>query len=159
MEIILVIVAIVLLLGGIAGSFLPVLPGPPLAWVSLLILHFTAYGNFTSQFLTLSFLVMVGIVLLDFFIPMIGTKKFGGSKSGQRGALAGMILGLFGGPLGIIIGPFLGALVGELFFDPRDSSRAMKAAFGSFIGFLIGSGLKLGLCLVFAWYFFSELIG
>jgi uncharacterized protein YqgC (DUF456 family) len=95
---------------------------------------------------------------LDYFIPIIGAKKFGGTKSGIIGATVGLIAGLiFLGPLGIFLGTFLGALVGELIHDPDDKRTAVKAATGTLIGFLTGVFLKFSITVLFGYYFFKIL--
>jgi uncharacterized protein YqgC (DUF456 family) len=90
-------------------------------------------------------------------VPVWGTKKFGGSKYGTRGAAIGIIVGIFLGPVGIIIGPLLGAFVGEMIFRD-DFNYALKAGFGSLIGFLAGVGLKLAASLIMTFYFVRALI-
>lgn len=114
MEAILYILAFIAVLLGLLGSFLPILPGPPLAWLGLLCLYFIPESGITSRELTLHGAVMAGITVLDYYIPIWGTKQFGGSQAGVRGATIGLVLGLFFAPLGLILGPFIGALLGEL---------------------------------------------
>ena len=87
------------------------------------------------------------VTILDYIVPVWGTKKFGGSKYGTRGATVGLIIGLFLGPVGIIIGPLIGAFVGEMIFKD-DMNYAVKAGFGSLLGFLTGIGLKLAASLL-----------
>lgn len=101
--------------------------------------------------------VMVVITALDYFIPMWGTKRFGGTKAGVTGSTIGLIVGLFLGPIGIVVGPFLGALAGELITAPDEFKRALRSATGSFVGFLLGTGLKLIYGGLAAFYFFREL--
>ena len=158
MDIALYIFSGLLILVGILGSILPVLPGSPLCWLGLLLIHFTEKVQFTTTFLVVSALCAVIVILLDYFIPIWGTKKFGGSKAGVTGATLGLILGLFFGPVGIIFGPFIGAFLGEMFNDSKEVKKALKSATGSFLGFIFGTGLKLiygGFC---AWYFVSEVL-
>ena len=141
---------------GIIGSFLPVLPGPITGWVGLLILHLTNSVPQNWTFLTITLVIAILVWLMDYFIPAMGTKKFGGSKYGIWGTTIGLIIGLiFMGPLGIIIGPFAGAFIGELMYDSKDSNRAMKAAFGSFIGFLFSTGLKFLVSLIYLGLYLS----
>ena len=97
------------------------------------------------------------MTIVDYVVPIWGTRKFGGSKYGTRGATVGLIIGLFLGPAGIIIGPFVGAIIGELIFRD-DMKYAIKAGFGSLLGFLTGVGLKLAASLVMTFYFVKELI-
>lgn len=141
---------------GIAGSILPGLPGTVLVWLSLLLLHFSGYGNFSTAFLVITGLIMLATIALDYIVPALGAKRFGGTKKGEWGATIGIFAGMFMGPWGIIIGPFLGAFVGELIHDSRDTGRALKAAWGSFVGFLFSTGIKLIVSLIFAWFFIKK---
>lgn len=154
MDLFLLFLGFLFVLLGIIGSFLPVLPGPITGWVGLLLLHLTTIVPKDWTFLGISLAISIFVWGIDYVIPAWGTKKFGGSKYGVRGSLIGLLVGLlFLGPLGIILGPFLGALLGELHFDSSNFKRALKAAFGSFIGFLLSTGLKLGVSIVFVWLF------
>lgn len=157
MDILLLVLGIILLLVGIAGSILPILPGPAAAWFSLLLIHWTDYAEFESRFLIITSVLTLAAIGLDYVIPAWGTRRFGGSKMGERGALIGVFAGILIGPWGIIIGPFIGAFIGEILHNRNNVDGAMRAAVGSFIGFLTGTGIKLILCLVFAWYFFRAL--
>ena len=154
---ILLTLAVVLLLLGIIGCLVPVLPGPPLSYLGLILLHFTKFANFSSTLLITLAVVTIVVTLLDYIVPVWGTKKFGGSKYGTRGATVGLVIGLFLGPLGIIVGPFIGAFVGELIFKD-DIRYALRAGFGSLLGFLTGIGLKLAASFVMTFYFVKEWI-
>lgn len=155
MDIVLLTVAIVCLLIGLAGAVLP-LPGPPLSFAGIVALHFTRFAQFSENLLwTLGLLTLV-VTVLDYYVPVWGTKKFGGSRYGSWGSMLGMLIGLFFGPFGIFIGAFVGALVGEL-LTGSTSEQATKAAIGSFIGFLVGIVMKVALCLVMIWYAGKEL--
>ncbi len=164
MDLFLVILAAFFMLLGIIGSFLPVLPGPLTSWFGLLILHLTDAVPMNWTFLIITLFFALAIWLLDYIIPAIGTKKFGGSKAGMIGATLGLIIGLiFLGPFGIIVGPFAGAYIGEL-LNKSDSKTALKAAFGSFLGFLTSTFIKfivaiiyLGLFIGKVWDYSSEL--
>lgn len=180
MDILLIVLGAICLLLGLIGCVAPVLPGVPLSYVGLLLLHFTDRVQFSWQFLTIWAVIVVVIQLLDYFIPAWGTKKFGGSKYGVWGSTIGLVVGLFMGPWGIIIGPFLGAVVGELIYFNRhpqttlneneqslnnveqkknsNLNRALRAGLGSFIGLLTGTILKLIYCGMMVFYFVKELI-
>lgn len=160
-------IGIVLLVLGLLGSFLPVLPGPPLSFIALVLLQFTEEPPFTRNFLIIMGLIMVAIVVLDYVVPVYGTKKFGGSKQGVRGSTIGLIVGIFVLPafgivlgpfglLGIILGPFIGAYIGEK-MTGKDSNTALRAAFGSFMGFIAGTFMKLAYGVVAAVYFIIKL--
>lgn len=146
------ILGIVLMLGGLAGCLLPLLPGPPLCFAALLLLQLRTDPPFTVKFLLIWAAIATVVTILDYIIPLYGTKKFGGSKYGVWGCTLGLLVGLWFGPLGIIVGPFVGAFIGELMAN-NNSDKALRSAFGSFIGFLAGTLLKLVVCLVMTYYF------
>ena len=143
MDIFLLILGFVLTILGIIGSFLPVLPGPLSGWAGLLILHLT--DAIPMNFLLLGITLIVAIIIwtLDYIIPIVGTKKFGGSKKGIYGTLIGIVIGLFSPiPFGILFGAFFGALIGELIHDNNNLYRAFKASFGAIIGLLASVTIK-----------------
>ncbi|WP_298996388.1 DUF456 domain-containing protein [uncultured Tenacibaculum sp.] len=150
MDIFLVILGFVFACLGIVGSFLPVLPGPITSWVGLLLLHLTSVIPQNWTFLGITLAIAVFIFILDYFIPAMGTKRFGGSKYGVYGTTMGLIVGLFTPiPFGILIGAFVGALVGELIYDSKDTNRAIKASFGAFLGFLASATIKFSIATVY----------
>ncbi len=146
-----------LILVGIIGCILPVLPGPPISYAGLLLIHLSEKWQFSSRLLIILALLTIVVTVLDYVIPVWGTKRFGGSKAGIRGSTAGLILGLFFAPFGLIIGPFIGAVIGELIVR-NDMSTAIRSGIGSFVGFLMGTGMKLATSGVIAFYFFREII-
>lgn len=150
MDLVLLLIGFVLILLGILGSFLPVLPGSALSWVGLLSLYLTNAVVVNYWILGITFLIMVVVSILDYVIPAKGTKHFGGSSYGIWGTNIGLIVGIFVPiPFGFIIGPFVGAFIGELLYNSRDHQRALKAATGSFIGFLASSFMQFIVCLIF----------
>ena len=158
MDVILVIVAGILMIVGILGSFLPVLPGPPISWLGLLVLYLTEAIPMNWPFLTITFLIALAIFILDYIIPAAGTKKFGGSQSGMVGATIGLVVGLIAPiPGGIIIGPFVGALIAEL-INKAKPEVAIKAAFGSFLGFLASTSLKFLVCVIYAVFYVVRVV-
>ena len=147
----------ILIISGLLGCFLPILPGPPLSYFALILLQFTSKKPFTTNELAVLAMATIIVTALDYFVPIWGTKKFGGSKYGVWGSTIGLIAGMFlFPPFGIIIGPFIGALIGELVAG-KNSQFAFKSAFGSFIGFITGTFLKLITSFVITWYFFKAL--
>ena len=159
MDFALISIGILLILTGLIGSFVPIIPGPISAWFGLFVLHQTSNVDSNFLFLFITFSIAVGIFILDYLIPIIGTKKFGGTKYGVIGATIGLIFGMvFLGPVGIFIGTFLGSLIGELIYNPSDKQIALKAATGSLIGFFTGVFLKFTVTLVFGIYFANILI-
>ncbi len=144
MDIALLVLGFILMLVGILGSFLPVLPGPPVSWLGLLLLYLTKAVPDDWWMLGITLFFALLITIMDYVIPAMGTKKFGGSKAGMLGTVVGLLVAIFFpilGPFGIIIWPFVGALVGEL-INKADQKTALKAAFGSFLGFLTGTFMK-----------------
>jgi len=156
-DIILAILGFCFLFGGLLGCILPVIPGPPLSYIALLLLQATRFAGFSVQFLLITALITVIVTVVDYILPVWGTRKWGGSRAGTVGAMIGLLLGLFFAPVGIIVGPFAGAVVGELIAG-RDTSVALRSGFGSLMGFIMGAVMKLTVCVVFTYYFFKELI-
>jgi hypothetical protein len=158
MDVLWIIVGSILMLAGIAGCILPAIPGPPLSFIGLLLLQLTDKRPFTVEFLIIWALVVTAVTVLDYIVPVWGTKRFGGSKLGVWGSTAGLILGLvFLPPLGMILGPFLGAVVGEM-ISGKEISPALRAGFGSFMGFLAGTVMKLAVSLIMTFYFVKAII-
>ena len=150
MDLLLLIIGFVFMIIGIFGSFMPVLPGPSISWLGLVLLYFTNAVAVNYWILGITLLITVVISVLDYVIPAKGTKKFGGSSYGIWGTNIGLIVGIFAPiPFGFIIGPFVGAFIGELLYDYKDHGRAFRAATGSFIGFLAGSFMKFVICMMF----------
>ena len=142
MDIFLAIVSGVIMMGGLLGCFVPLLPGPPLSYAGLVLLQFRSESPFSSTFLLVWAGVTVAVTAIDYFFPIWGTKKWGGSKYGMWGCAIGLIAGFWLGPIGILFGPFAGALVGEMMYR-QNADMAWRAAMGSFFGFLVGTVLKL----------------
>ena len=154
---ILLILGIIFMIIGIIGCLVPVLPGPPLSFLGLIFLHLSRFGQFTTPMLIVLGAITVIVTVIDYIVPVWGTRRFGGSKYGTRGATVGLIIGFFLGPLGIILGPLIGAFVGEMIFKD-DLDYAFKAGIGSLIGFLTGIGLKLAASFAMTFYFVKVLI-
>lgn len=157
MELFLVALALFLMILGILGSFLPIIPGPLTSWAGLLVLHFTEGVDLSQMFLVITLIIAIVIYVLDYIIPAIGTKRFGGSRAGVIGTTLGLIIGLLAPiPFGIIIGPFFGALIGEM-THRNDLRKATKAAFGSFLGFIASTFLKFIIAVVYLGFFIAKL--
>ena len=142
---------------GIAGSILPALPGTPVGWVGLLILYIWGHGvNASGDPMTMKTLIIWGVAVLivsviDYFVPMYFTKVTGGSRYAERGAMAGLIVGIFLTPVGMILGSFLGAFLSEMYWGKKEAGPALKAAVGSFLGFLLGTGIKTIVAVCIFW--------
>ena len=133
---------------GIVGSILPGLPGTPVGWVGMLILYIWGNGtNALGEPMSMRLLVIWGVItvivsIIDYFVPMYFTKLTGGSRHAERGAMAGLIVGIILTPVGMILGSFLGAFLSEMYWGKKPASDALKSAIGSFLGFILGTGLK-----------------
>jgi uncharacterized protein YqgC (DUF456 family) len=157
MDYLLIVIAAILIVLGLLGCILPVIPGPPLSFGGLLLLHFTQWGSIHSDILVWLGIAAAVATVLDYIFPVWTTKRFGGSKRGVWGSTIGLVVGLFFfPPFGIIIGPFVGAFVGEVTANQNQRS-ALRSAFGSFVGFLLGTGLKFAVSGVTTYYFIKEL--
>ena len=150
MDIFLLLLGFVFVCLGIIGSFLPVLPGPLTSWVGLFLLHSTKIIPMDWTFLGITLGIALLIWILDYFIPAMGTKRFGGTKYGVYGTTIGLIIGLLSPiPFGMLLGAFFGALIGELIYDSKDTNRALKASFGAFLGFLASATIKFSIATVY----------
>ena len=145
LDIILIVISALCLIVGLAGCVLPMVPGPPVAYLGLVILHFTDKVEYTTTQLIVWLLIVAVLQVLDYFTPMLGSKYSGGSKWGNWGCIIGTLVGLLFLPWGIILGPFLGAVIGELLGN-KEFSQALKSGFGSLIGFILGTLLKFVVC-------------
>jgi uncharacterized protein YqgC (DUF456 family) len=163
MEIVLAVAAFLFLLVGLVGSVVPAIPGPPLAYIGLLLLQWSGYGGFSIAFLVLWGAITIAVTVMDNVLPAMMTKRFGGSRMAVIGSVLGIIAGMFFVPVGLLVGPFLGALAGELVnsrvqarrkeIDSTESAaadsggdngaHALKVAFGAFLAFIVGTGAKL----------------
>lgn len=157
-DILFIILAVVLIIIGIIGCFVPILPGPPLAWLGLLLGYFSSYCHLNLFWLIFTFLMAAGATVLDYMLPTMITKASNGGKGATWGCTIGLIIGLFIGPWGVIFGPFIGAFLGELFTTKFQFKRSIKAAWGAFLGFLAGIGIKLTTVIQFIWIFILSLI-
>ena len=157
MDILLLILGICLLVAGLVGCILPAIPGPPLSYLALLTLQATRFADYSVKFLLIFAGITVAVTILDYVLPVWGTKKLGGSRAGTVGAIAGLLIGLFFAPLGIIIGPFAGAIAGELVAG-HDLNYAFHSGIGAFIGFLFGVAIKLTVSIALTYYYVKELI-
>src|SRR5210317_1005046 len=130
MEIFYMVLGILFIILGLIGCFVPILPGPPMAYISLLLLQLGPVVPFSFNFMMLLGIIVVIVTLIDYFIPALGAKKWGGSRYGIIGALLGVVAGFFMfPPLGFVIFPFLGAMIGEL-INGSNTNKAFKAAIG-----------------------------
>lgn len=162
MNILFITLAIIMVLVGIVGSIVPGLAGPPFSWLGLLFIHLSDTAQFSTAFLLITLGVAIVITILDYIVPSWSTKRHGGSKAGVWGCNIGLVISIVGLPfgpqglIGVIFWPFAGALAGEL-LNGKQSREALRAAWGAFLGFLTGTGLKLAFALVAAFFVVREL--
>ena len=148
MDILLMVLAFLLLVASIVGCVLPVLPGPPLAYAGILLLHLTDKVHFTTHQLIIWLVVVVVLQVVDYITPLLGSKYSGGTSFGNRGCIAGTILGMFFMPWGLIIGPFVGAIAGEM-MGGQNLTQAIRAGIGTLLGYLFGTLMKVIVCFYF----------
>lgn len=159
MSVFLIVLAFIFIVVGLVGSFVPMVPGLPLGWLGLFIAFFSSQCTISIWTLFVTLLLMLIVTVMDYIIPSKMVKKSGGTKSGERGALIGSMLGIiFVNPVILIFGSFIGALIGELINSSKDIEKALKSAFSSFIGFLLGTGIKAFLTLSFLFILILNLV-
>ena len=151
METVIVILAILAGVIGIAGSILPGLPGTPFSWIGLLLLYIWGPEEMQLKTLIIWGVVVLIVSIVDYVVPMYFTKVTGGSRYAERGAMAGLIIGIIFTPIGMILGSFLGAFLSEMYWGKKGAADALKAAFGSFLGFITGTGLKTIVAVLIMW--------
>ena len=160
METLIIVLAILAGVLGIAGSILPGLPGTPISWVGMLLLYVWGSGvNAAGNPMSLQTLIIWGVVVLivsvvDYVVPMYFTKLTGGSKYAERGALIGLVAGIILTQIGMIAGSFLGEFIAEVQWGKKSSSEALLAALGSFLGFILGTGIKTIASVLILWQIF-----
>lgn len=138
------VIAVIFGILGIVGCILPVIPGPPLSWVGMLLLYIADSSKVSTTSLIVWLVVAIVVTILDYIVPAYFTRITGGSKSAGRGSLIGLLVGIFFfPPWGMLVGAFLGAVLGEIFLEGKELRQSLKPAFGSLVGFLFSTGLKL----------------
>ena len=164
MELVLILIGMFLLIIGVMGCIIPAIPGPPVAYLALILSLFIDQSlNTISEnnyiLLTILGILTLSITVIDFLLPVWGAKKFGGTSSGRKGSTIALIIGVVNplatagfGALLIVISPPIGAFIGEKVAG-GSTQTAIKSAKGSFIGFLSGLFLKLALVIAMAVYF------
>ena len=158
MTIALIILGLILALIGLLGCILPVIPGPPLSYASLIILSLAKqWEPFSITFLIIMGVLMLAVSLVDYVFPAIGAKRYGASKAGVWFSIIGMVVGIFFiPPWGIFIGAFVGALIGELLVG-KGGKKALKAGWGVFVGNMVSIGFKLAYSGVIIFFYVKEM--
>lgn len=157
MEIVIILLGLLLLGLGVIGAVAPVLPGPVISFLGLLVIHFfLENAAFSSSFLWWMGGLSVFVVLLDNFVPILGAQQFGSTRQGLIGGTIGLVIGLlFMGPFGIVIGPFAGTVIAEL-MQKRTRQEALRSGVGSLVGFIVGVLIKLTYSIVATVYFVKQ---
>ena len=138
------LISIILLVLGIIGTFLPVLPGLLLSLAGLLIYKFGTDAPISMIFIWIFVFLTLLSAILNYVIPARTNRKYGGTRWGSVGSVVGTLVGLFFVPIpfGFLIGMFLGVFIGELLHDAKDKKKAWNSTKGAFIGFLYGTGFN-----------------
>ena len=158
MTIILIILGLLFALCGLIGCILPVIPGPSISFLALIILSYAKnWEPFSSTFLIIMAGLTILVTILDYVVPAGGAKKYGASKSGVVGAMAGMLIGVFMfPPWGMIVGAFMGTFAGELLAG-KEGRKALQAGFGVFVGIMVSAGLKLAFSGTILFFYLKEM--
>ena len=144
MDIALSVLAFLFTIVGIIGWVVPPPPRVVLSYAGLLCAYFTSYSHMSASALWIWLAITVAVSVADYFLPAWMTRRFGGSRAGAIGGTVGVFAGFFiFPPIGIILGPFVGAVAGELLNDRGDFPKAILVGFGSFLSFIVGTGLKV----------------
>lgn len=158
MDILLAVIAGILLLIGLIGTVVPVIPGPPLAWSGLLVGYFSSYTRLSVICLIITGIIAVFISIVDNLFPAFMTKKIGGSKYATIGSMIGLFVGFIAAPISILAGAFLGAFIGELIHSNGEFAVSLKAAAGAFLGFILSTGLKMIIVSIYIMIFIFSII-
>ena len=157
MDIFLIILAGIFIVISIIGSIVPGLPGPPIGMIGVILLHITDKVDISLTTLIVCAVLTILVSILDYYLPIYSTKKFGGSKYAVRGSIIGMVVGFLFTPIGVILGTFLGAVIGEL-LNGSDMVNSLQIGSVTFLGTILGLGIKLMLCCSFVFIYVYYLV-
>lgn len=154
-----VVLGVLLILLGFIGSVLPILPGPPLSFIGLLLYAFLQdfLPPLTPSLMVILLGITLAVTVIDYLLPLISAKRYGTSKWGIYGSLGGMILGAFFSPFGMVLGALIGAICVEWLIS-RKEEKALKAGLGIVVGSLLGMVLKLGTSGLMGYYLILSLL-
>ena len=159
LEIALFSISLVIMLVGMAGIIVPIIPSIPLVWLGAFIYAiFTHFEKITWMLLLIFALITIFSIVLENLGNVYGAKKFGATRWGIIGSIVGTGIGFYmGGPIGLILGPIAGTVIFEL-IGGKGYKGALKSGLGNFVGFLGGSVMKIvvGLTMIgiFIWKVF-----
>ena len=158
MDIIIICVVAFILLLGIIGCFVPIMPGPPISYGALLLFHFSTSYSIKEDILWLMAFIVIAVTVFDLWVQIYGVKKFGGTKKAVNGSIIGLVIGIFFlPPFGIIFGPFLGAFIGARIEEGSDVNKSIRIALGALAGFMVGTMLKLSVSLYIIYIIFQTI--
>tara|TARA_B000000475_G_C15934265_1_gene422085 strand:+ start:474 stop:962 length:489 start_codon:yes stop_codon:yes gene_type:complete len=158
MDIIIICVVTFILLLGIIGCFVPIMPGPPISYGALLLFHFSTSYSIKDDILWLMAFIVLAVTVFDLWVQIYGVKKFGGTKKAVNGSIIGLVIGIFFlPPFGIIFGPFLGAFIGAIMEEGSDVNKSIKIALGALSGFMVGTMLKISVSLYIIYIIFQTI--
>jgi uncharacterized protein YqgC (DUF456 family) len=154
LEGIIIVIASVLMLLGLAGSILPILPGPPLSFIGLFLLALLKHFSppLTPTLVIILAIVTIIVIVMDYIIPLMGAKRYGASKWGVWGSVLGMVIGIFWSPFAMLVGAFIGAVVVEWLVGKK-KGEALRAGWGVVMGTLFATILRLGVSGMMTYYF------
>ena len=172
MDIFIICLVVFILILGIIGCFVPIIPGPPISYGALLVFHFFSSYNIDENTLWIWALIVIAVTVFDLWVQIYGVKKFGGTQKAINGSIIGLLLGIFIpiisifipiigilipiGPFGIILGPFLGAFIGAIMDDP-DVKKSLKIALGALAGLVLGTIVKLSVSLYIIYIIYESI--
>jgi len=149
-----IVIGSILMLLGLAGSVLPILPGPPLSFIGLFLLALLKHFSppLTPTLVIILAIVTILVIVMDYIIPLLGAKKYGASKWGVWGSVLGMAIGIFWSPFAMLLGAFIGAVVVEWLVGKK-KVEALRAGWGVVMGTLFATILRLGVSGMMTYYF------
>lgn len=154
MDFLLISFSILFCFAGIAGCIIPGLPGPPLNYVALVLLQW-AFQPFSVSFLIVWAVIVIIITILDYMLPIWTAKKFGATRQGIIGSIAGMLVGIVFTPIGMIAGLVAGAIIGDMMAG-RQLQKAIGSGAATVFGTLLTIGIKLIVSGIMAFYTIFE---
>lgn len=152
MDIFICILWVILCIIAVIGSILPWIPWPQLAYLAILLAQFFIDSFFSRWFIIIRWILIIILMVLDYYLPILWTKKFWWSSRWNRWCIAWMIVWMFIWPIWLILWPFAWALIWE-YLQKKDIDKSIKPAFGAFLGFLSGIWLKLIVSIILFIYF------
>ena len=142
METLILVISFSFMLIGFFGAILPIIPGPIVSYIGLLLIYFFTDFNFSNMEVLVCGVITILVLISDYIFQFLGVKQSGGQTKATYGTLFGILIGLFFLPAGLVLGPFLGALAGAL-WEKKEKKQAIQIALGALVGFIFGTFIKL----------------